>query len=592
MFISSFQLTRTRALWATAAALSLVACGSSDTVVAPTVTPPPAIPQLSAAVGANFAGSCADLTTSLASLANTTVTAVNTVVAGSLTVAGQPVAEHCQVLGKMFSRTSTVDGNAYAIGFEIRLPKSWNGRFFHQGNGGIDGAVVAATGGLGGGPITHALHKGFAVLSSDAGHSGPTPAFGIDPQARLDYGYQAVGKLTPMAKSVVQKTYGKAADRSYFGGCSNGGRHAMVTASRYATDYDGILAGAPGYNLPKAAVANIAGAQLYASLATTTTIASPADLETGFNVTERKLLAAAVLAKCDALDGLADGTVNDVAACKTAFDLTRDVPTCTAARDGTCLSSAQKTAIAKIFNGPTTSSGAQIYSSFPYDAGIATGSVTGGPPTGVAFWEFFAPLNLDSGAVGQIFSTPPTAFAGFDGINYVLNANLDTLVAQISATNATYTESAMGFMTPPTPTDLSALKSRGAKIMAYHGTSDQIFSVNDTEAWYKGLQANNGGDASNFARFFRVPGMGHCSGGPATDQFDMLDSLVKWVEQGTAPDKVVASARGAGNAGGVNADVPAAWAANRTRPLCAYPKIARYNGTGSVDLEASFTCSP
>jgi Tannase and feruloyl esterase len=198
-------------------------------------------PQLSAAVGKDFTGNCADFSASFSTLTNTTITASTTVAAGTLTVGGQPVAEHCQVTGKMFSRTSTVDGAAYAIGFEMRLPKVWNGRFYHQGNGGIDGAVVSALGGLGGGPVTNALQKGFAVLSSDAGHSGGTPAFGIDPQARLDYGYQAVAKLTPMAKSAIQKTYGKGADRSYFGGCSNGGRHAFVTAARYAADYDGVL---------------------------------------------------------------------------------------------------------------------------------------------------------------------------------------------------------------------------------------------------------------------------------------------------------------------------------------------------------------
>ncbi len=505
-------------------------------------------------------------------------------------MAGQPIAEHCQVLGKMNQRTSAVDGAAYAIGFEMRLPKAWNGRFYHQGNGGLDGSVVTAAGGLGGGPVTNALHKGFAVLSSDAGHSAATPAFGLDPQARLDYGYKAVGTLTPMAKSAIKTAYGKAADRSYFGGCSNGGRHAMVTASRYAGDYDGILAGAPGYNLPKAAVASIAGAKLYASVVTTATITSPADLETAFTVTERKLVASAVLSKCDALDGTVDGMVQDIAACKTAFDLSRDVPSCSGARDGTCLSTAQKSAVAKIFSGPTTSSGEMIYSSFPYDAGIATGSVTGGAPTGVAFWEFFAPLNLDSGAVGQIFSTPPTPFTGFNGIAYVFNTSLDTMFSQIFATNATYTESAMSFMTPPTPTNLSTLKTRGGKIMAYHGMSDQIFSVNDTEAWYKGLATANGGDPSNFARFFRVPGMGHCSGGPSADQFDMLDSLVKWVEQGSAPDKVIATVRGAGNVGGVNADVPASWSANRSRPLCAYPKIAKYSGTGSTEDAANFSC--
>jgi poly(3-hydroxybutyrate) depolymerase len=560
-------------------ALAVTSCGSDD----------PPLPQLSAATGTTFTGNCADLATPLGTFANTTITASTTVTAGTVSIGGQPVAEHCLVTGKMFNRVSAVDGATYAIGFEMRLPKAWNGRFYHQGNGGIDGAVVSAFGGLGGGPLTNALNKGFAVLSSDAGHSGSTSAFGIDPQARLDYGYQAVGKLTPMAKSAIKTTYGKAADRSYFGGCSNGGRHAFVTASRYPTDYDGILAGAPGYNLPKAAVANIAGAQLYASLATTAAITGPADLETGFTVAERKVLAASVLAKCDTLDGATDGLIQDVAACQAAFNVSTDVPTCSGARDGTCLSSAQKTAVSKIFSGPTTSNGTKIYASFPYDAGTATGTVTGGPPTGVAFWEFFAPLNLDSGAVGQIFATPPQPFTGFNGISYVLTANLDTLVSQISATNATYTESGMGFMTPPNPTDLSVLKNRGAKMMVYHGVSDQIFSVNDTETWYKGVQAANGGDASNFARFFRVPGMGHCNGGPAADQFDMLDSLVKWVEQGSAPDKVIASARGAGNVGGVNADVPAAWAATRTRPLCAYPKVARFV-SGSLDSEASFSC--
>jgi Tannase and feruloyl esterase len=126
--------------------------------------------------------------------------------------------------------------------------------------------------------------------------------------------------------------------------------------------------------------------------------------------------------------------------------------------------------------------------------------------------------------------------------------------------------------------------------LAYHGVGDAIFSVNDTEAWIKGLNNNHGGDASYFARLFRVPGMGHCSGGPSTDQFDMLTPLVAWVEKGTVPQSIIASARGPGNAGGVNADVPSTWAANRTRPLCAYPKVARYNGSGSLEDAANFSC--
>jgi predicted esterase len=559
----------------------IAACGGSDTT--------PATPQLTPASSAAFSGACADMTPRLAALANTSITAVNTIPAGSLTVAGQPIAEHCQVTGKMFQRTSTVDGNAYAISFEMRLPKAWNGRFFHQGNGGIDGAVVTATGATGGGPLTGALHKGFAVLSSDAGHSGGTPFFGVDPQARLDYGYQAVGKLTPMAKDVIKAAYAKGPDRSYFGGCSNGGRHALVTATRYPTDYDGILAGAPGYNLPQAAVANIAGAQLYAPAITTPSITSFGDLATAFNDSERRLLGSSVVAKCDALDGSTDGLIQDVAACQSAFDIQRDVPTCAGARDGTCLSAQQKTIISKIFSGPTTSNGALIYSSFPWDGGVGGGSSA--TNSGVAFWEFFAPLNLDSGAVGFIFGTPPQTVTGFNGSNFSLTTNVDALATSIVATNAAYPEAGMSFMTPPNPTNMSTLKNRGAKLMLYHGVSDAIFSVNDTEKLYKGLQTNNGGDASSFARFYRVPGMGHCSGGPSTDQFDMLAPLVEWVETGKTPQEVVASARGAGNAGGVNGDVPVTWSATRTRPLCPYPKVARYSGSGSIESAASFSCN-
>jgi feruloyl esterase len=552
----------------------LTACGGG--------TSPATLPQLSAAQAAAFVGDCSDLTVKISALPNTNVTAVNKIAAGTLKVGGADIPEHCQVTGKMHQRTG-IDGNSYAIGFEIRLPKNWNGRFFHQGNGGLDGAVLTAVGGLGGAPLTNALYQGFAVLSSDAGHSGPTPNFGVDPQARLDYGYQAVGKLTPMAKNVIQAAYGKGPDRSYFGGCSNGGRHAMVAATRYPNDYDGILVGAPGYNLPKAAVANLAGARLYASIDTTSPILSASDLAARFTDPERKLVAAKVVEKCDALDGTTDGMVQDMAACQTAFKLDNDVPTCSGARDGSCLGAQQKTVLGKIFSGTTTSNGALIYSSFPFDSGFGAGSSA--TNSGIAFWEFFAALNLDAGSTGIIFKVPPENPTGFDGVNFSLTTDIDALAAGITASNSTYTESAMSFMTPPNPTDMSALRNRGGKVLAYHGNSDAIFSVNDTETWFKGLQ-----DASSMARFFRIPGMGHCSGGPSTDQFDMLTPLVNWVEKGLAPEQVVASARGAGNAGGVNGDVPATWAANRSRPLCAYPKVARYKGAGSVEDAASFSC--
>jgi feruloyl esterase len=537
------------------------------------------LPQLALAAPAALATSCTDLAAKI-SFANTTITASSAVAAGTLAVAGTPVPAHCLVTGRMFQRTGPIDGKSYAIGFEMRLPVDWNGRFFYQANGGIDGSVVTATGGVGGGgPLTNALKQGFAVISSDAGHAGSLgPFFGIDPQARLDYGYQAVAKLTPLAKSVIRTAYGKGPDRSYFGGCSNGGRHTMVAAARYADQYDGFLVGDPGFRLPLAAIANIKGAQTYASLAST-----PGDIATGFTAAERTLVSNAVLARCDALDGAVDGLVQDTRACQAAFDIGRDVPSCTGARDGSCLSTAQKSSIAQLFAGATTAGGNRFYSSFPYDAGLGT--------PGWAVWKFNNSLQLDSGAVGFIWSVPPEEQATFNGPNFSLTGNVDTMLARVNATSATYPESALSFMTPPSPANLSTLKNRGAKMMVYHGTSDPIFSSDDTQNWYDQLAAANGGSAANFARFFRVPGMNHCSGGPATDQFDMLTPLVNWVEKGQAPASVVASARGAGNAGGVNADVPASWAANRTRPLCAYPQVARYKGSGSLEDAANFSCA-
>lgn len=554
--------------------------------------------------GGTLALACDALAATLA-YPNTVFTASSEVPAGALTIGGQPVGAHCRLLGKMHERVSAVDGKTYAIGFEMRLPLTWNGRFFYQANGGLDGNVVPATGNTsGGGPLTSALLQGFAVISSDAGHSAAqNPTFGLDPQARLDYGYQAVGKLTPMAKSVIRAAYGKPARYSYIGGCSNGGRHAMVAAARYPDQFDGYLVGAPGFNLPRAAVANIYGAQQYAPLALpgVTIPAGPfaglPDLSTAFTATERQLVAAKVLERCDALDGLADGIVNDVRACQRAFDLNRDVPTCEGPRNGTCLSAAQKTAIGNIFAGARDSAGRTIYASFPYDTGIASANFV--------FWDFVAPLALDSGAVGFVFGTPPANPLTFNGPAFALTSSVDALFASIFATDATYTESGMSFMTPPNATQLRGVQRRGGRMIVYQGVSDAIFSAHDTIDWFRRLNApsrrgdrdahdddrdhDHGGAARSFARLYLVPGMAHCSGGASTDQFDLLTPLVQWVEGGRAPERVIARARGAGNVGGANPEVPAAWAPDRTRPLCPYPRVATYVG-GDVERAESFAC--
>lgn len=549
------------------------------------------LPQLSPATGASLVEDCSALQAKLGALANTQITAVEAIPDGGLSVGGQPIAAHCRIAGKMHERTSAVDGKTYAIGFEMRLPKNWNGRFLHQGNGGIDGVVQPATGAFGGGPLTNALQQGFAVLSSDAGHAGANPSFGVDPQARLDYGYQAVGKLTPMAKSVITTAYGKKPDRSYFAGCSNGGRHAMVAATRYFDDYDGILAGAPAFNLPRAAVANLAGARLYQTVATRE-VKNHMDLATALTDSERQWVANKVVERCDALDGAKDGMVHNVAACQKVFSLKKDVPSCTGERNGNCLSAPQKHVLAQIFAGPTTSNGQQIYASFPFDAGFGAGKSgvpSGGSPvgSGVAFWEFFASTNLDSGATGIIFKVPPDNPEGFKSVEFSLTTDLDALFQGMYASNAVYQEAAMSFMTPPNPTDMKGLRNKGGKIMLYHGVSDSIFSIHDSEAWLRGAQKNTGKD---FAKLYPIPGMGHCSGGPATDQVDFLTPLVKWVEEGVAPQAIVASARGAGHAGGANPDVPTNWGAARTRPLCPFPQVARYKGSGDLEKAESFRC--
>ncbi|MBP1736084.1 MAG: Tannase and feruloyl esterase, partial [Deltaproteobacteria bacterium] len=385
---------------------------------------------------------------------------------------------------------------------------------------------------LGGGPTSNGLLKGFAVISSDAGHAMETTpigggVFGVDPQARLDYGYNAVAQLTPMAKNLIKTYYGKRPDKSYIVGTSNGGRHAMVAASRYAKQYDGFLAGSPGFNLPQAAVAQLWGVQQYAPISALGTNGRP-DVWSSFSLADTALVSDKILAKCDGLDGLIDNMVSDPMACQSVFDIDLDVLTCPgdATHDGTCLSLAQKSVLASVHAGARNSNGETLYT------------------------NFHAP--------------------------------------KIYATDATYTESSMSFMTPPDPL-MKKMNAKGGKLIVVHGAADPVFSVADTVHWYEALTARYKKHTSDLARLFIVPGMSHSSGGPACDQYDLVDALVKWVEQGIAPDAITAKARGTG-ANVVNTEVPATWAPNRTRPLCTYPTVPKYNGTGNIENAENFSC--
>ena len=489
--------------------------------------------------------------------------------------------DHCIVEGKMNARTGpgfppiTEAEITYAIGFEMRLPTAWNGRYFYQANGGIDGSVRPAYGNIPGGGS--ALEMGFAVISSDAGH-GPGPWFGMDPQARIDYGYNAVAELTPMAKRLIKTYYGKFPDKSYFAGCSNGGRHAMVAASRYADEYDGFFAASPGFNLPQAAVAQLWGAQQYATISEY--VDGRPDISSSFSPEDQALVSGAILAACDEYDGVADGMVSAPLACQAMFNINRDVPTCEDPDDEGCLTYGQKFVLARIHAGAMNSYGDPLYANFLWDPGIISEDWRS--------WEFTRSTTLDPGAVGLIFSVPPDPGCIFGELNWVLNWNgagfdVDRDAPKIYATNDTYTEPGMSFMTPP---DLlmKKLHAKGGKLIVSHGTADAVFSAADTVNWYEVLSAHYKRKTKDFARLFLVPGMAHCSGGPSCDQFELFQALVDWVERGIAPDSVVATVNPD------NAEVPLDWKdPDRTRPLCAYPAVPVYQG-GDVNDASSFEC--
>jgi feruloyl esterase len=495
---------------------------------------------------------------------------------------------HCVLRAAVNERTGT-DGKPYAIGFEMRLPDRWNGRYFHQVNGGNDGAVVPAYGGLGGNQPDNALARGYAVLSSDSGHDGQANRdagivggnlFGFDHQARLDYGYAANVTLTPLAKTIVERYYGRGPEYSYMVGCSNGGRHALVGATRLAHEFDGFLAGAPGYNLPQVSLQHAWDIQSFAQ--------ADSDVPRAFSRDDMGLVAGTVVAQCDALDGASDGIVGALAACRRTFDLERLA--CSASSTDQCLEPRQVAALQRSFAGPTDQNGRRLYASWLFDAGLDSNDWR--------TWKLESPIpgfdgspliaTLGAGSLAQVFTTPPTTVAGTPQalIDYLLAFDFDRDAPKIEATTPAYPMSAMDFMAP---TDwrnprLAELKTAGSKVIVYHGASDGAFSLQATIDWYDELRANNGGDVSDFARFYPVPGMAHCGGGPATDRFDAFGALVDWVEQDTAPGALTASVRAE------NAELPASWSKTRSRPLCDWPNVARYRGAGDLESAASFVC--
>ena len=440
--------------------------------------------------------------------------------------------EHCRVQGVI---------GPGKIGFAVQLPSDWNGKLYHGGGGGYVGSIPDASAGL-------ALH--YATAATDTGHTGDPRALGgaldgtwalNNPQGVVDFGYRAVHLTTTTAKAIAAAYYGRGPRRSYFVGCSRGGGQGLMEAQRFPEDFDGLVVGAPafhwtefmmGFNWDSRAVA-----------------AAPIPLA------KLPLIENAVTKQCDAADGLVDGLVQDPRACSFEPAVLR----CPGADAPTCLTGAQIEAVREVYGGPANSSGHRISPGFPpgaesnggWDVWISGGAIT--PSLQFTFQDqFFRYL---------VFNNP-----AYDPFTF--NFDTDPASARMVAT---------GLILNAIDPDLRKVERRGAKIVMYHGWTDHALSALKTIQYYEQVAEEMHGldGVRDFFRFFLVPDMHHCGGGPGPNSFDAFSAVVDWVEQGKAPQRIVAS-------GGA---VP-----GRTRPLCPYPEQAVYKGRGSIDDAANFAC--
>lgn len=485
-----------------------------------------------------------------------------------------------------------VDGQRYAIGIRMRLPtENWNGDLYSNGGGGINGQIAD--------PEEMTL-LGYATLATDSGHdavqnardeAGGSAAFGLDPGARTDFAYRAYDITARAGKALIEQYYGTPTEHAYHVGCSEGGREGLILAQRYPEHYDGIIAGAPVLHLPLGPMAGVYTTQVFANLANQLghmTQEGTPDLAQTFSNPDLMLARGAVLNACDALDGLADGMVLNLEACTS--ELVRpalEATICTSGKTASCLHAAQVEALQLAFAGPVNSAGDALYSDWPWDGGISgfdgdsyNGAWRswwlgrGGENPALPIKMVYAP------ALAVLYSTPPQVpISTGDALAYSLSYDFDRDPALIYATDEDFEESAAASMFAD-HTDLSGFANAGGKLIVYHGASDASVSMNDTRNWFRQAMADTPAGLDNSARMFLIPGLGHCGGGPATDRFDLFPRLVEWVEGGAAPERVEAEASRPGYFG----------AEARTRPLCAYPTQAYYDGSGDIDDAASFVC--
>jgi hypothetical protein len=447
---------------------------------------------------------------------------------------------YCRLDGVIDRRVGAA-GTNYGIGFALALPENWNGRFLMQGGGGLNGSVGAPLGGTAAGAAP-GLARGFAVVSTDTGHQGRGAfdgSFMQDQQANLDFAYAAIGRVADVAKRIIAQHYGKPPDKSYFSGCSTGGREAMLMTQRYALQFDGVVAGAPAMRTSMSGIGDRWVAATLNEIAPKNAQGQPVTRD-ALSESDKKVVIGGIVNACDAADGVKDGMIFNVNACR--FD--PKVLVCKGAKAEGCLSTAQATTLEKAFAGPKDSKGRQVYPGFFFDTGLAEtqgiagllhgGQLVGGGGAGVG-------MNVDE-AVERAQADPSAALS-----------------------------------TTSQWTNLNTFSGRGGKLIFWHGVSDPWFSAQDTIDYYERMTKANGGpeQVRNWSRLYLSPGMGHCGGGPSLDSFDALTTIVQWVEKGVAPESLTATGRA----------FP-----GRSRPLCAYPLHAHYKGQGNPEDAANFEC--
>ncbi len=442
----------------------------------------------------------------------------------------------CTVEGVINERKGA-GGKDYGIHFAIALPDEWSGRFLLQGGGGLNGSVNPPLGAVASGDRA-ALARGFAVITSDSGHKGAVfdSSFMEDQRAALDFAETAIRTVAVLGKEITRSYYGKPADYSYMTGCSTGGREGMLASQRYPELFNGIIVGAPAMRAGDSNLGVEYTQVLFNAAAPKSADGKPI-MSRVLTDADRKTILGGVLAQCDALDGLEDGVIENVAQCQFQPRKLQ----CTGAKQDGCLSAGQVDALEKGFAGPFDKAGYPIYAPMAFDTGIVA------TPMGY----------LPTGGPGPF--GPPS-----DATNIDLDARIHAL-----------RQDATGRLTDTNYwTNLNTFLDRGSKMMFYHGVSDFWFSPFATWEYYQRAAQTNGAAFTGASRFYMVPGMLHCAGGNAFDQFDLLTPLVDWVEKGRAPQSVVASRAGK---------------PEETRPLCNYPAHAAYVG-GDPTKASSFTC--